>query len=68
MLFRGPESLGKAVAAVLTAAAVAHTILPAGGAPTPVQLLIAGENWVVATEFQIERLPPNKSLERTRDG
>jgi hypothetical protein len=67
MLFRGPESLGNAVATVLSRAAVAHTILPAGGSPTPVQLLVAGENWVVAEAFQVEELPSNNSLERTHD-
>ena len=67
MLFTGPESLGKAVATVLSRAAVAHTVLPAGGSPTPVQVLVAGENWVVAEEFQIEELPSDKSLERTRE-
>ena len=68
MLFRGPKSLGKAASSVLSKSAVAHTVVPAGGCPTPVQALIAGENWVVAEEFQIEELPSDKSLERAREG
>ena len=68
MLFRGPESLGKLVSAVLSNSQVAHTVLPAGGAAGPMRVLVAGGNWIVAEDFRIEELPSNTSLERTREG
>jgi hypothetical protein len=68
MLFSGPESIGKLVGAVLAKLEVEFTVLPAGGAPKPMQLLLAGGNFVIASEFRIEKLPSTTSLERTREG
>jgi hypothetical protein len=67
MLFRGPQSLGNVVMEILSKARVAHTVLPSGGPTVPVQVLVAGENWVIAEEFHFEELPSNNSLERTRE-
>jgi hypothetical protein len=67
MLFGGPESLGKIVIATLSKAKVSHTVLPSGRPTVPVQVLVAGDNWVIAEQFLFEELPSNKSLERMRE-
>jgi hypothetical protein len=67
MLFRGPDSLGRVVIAILSKAGVKLTVIPSGRPTVPVQVLVAGNNWVIAEEFQFEELPSNNSLERTRE-
>jgi hypothetical protein len=68
MLFRGPESLGKIVMAILSKAQISHTVLPSSRPTVPVQVMVAGDNWVIAEQFLFEELPSNKSFERTREG
>jgi hypothetical protein len=67
MLFRGPESLGKIVVAILSNAQISHSLLPSGRPTVPVQVMVAGDNWVIAEQFLFEELPCNKPFGQTRE-
>jgi hypothetical protein len=67
-LLSAPTPIARITAEVLGAEGVPFTVLKGQPPRWPRRALIAGTSFVVARDFRIEKLSPNKALERSRDG
>jgi hypothetical protein len=58
LLLRAPLPIVEAAKVILDRSSVRFSTLPFQGPDATRRVLVAGENWVVAKAFRVERLPP----------